>query len=182
MTKPCDFNAASIYKLLEAKHCKDVIIPECKDGPTHGVRHSRLDAWTMARSWAHPLMTGYEIKISRSDFLQDRKWTNYLCLCNEFYFVCPWGLIGVHEVPDDAGLMWVSKNLSRVYTKKKAPYRNIEPPTALMTYLIMNYCSTSCNIGTKNTANREYWANWLNEKKLDRDLGYRVGAALNQKI
>lgn len=79
--------AKNILRLLEAKHSKDLLIPECKDGPTQSVsEHLRMDAWVMNRSWAHPCYTAYEIKVTRSDFLNDRKWRGYLPYCNEFFF------------------------------------------------------------------------------------------------
>lgn len=50
--------ASEILKLLAIKHSGDVFVPECKDGPTHYVSHSRLDAWVMARSWSKPQNAG----------------------------------------------------------------------------------------------------------------------------
>jgi len=40
----------------------------------------------MPRPLLNPACTGYDIKISRSDFLGDEKWTGYLPLCNLLYF------------------------------------------------------------------------------------------------
>ena len=66
-------NARDIVDLLSTKHSKDLFIPECKDGPTWGASHLRLDAWALTRSWASPCSYGYEIKVSRSDWMQDDK-------------------------------------------------------------------------------------------------------------
>ena len=88
-----NITANKIQSLLAVKHSKDIFVPECKDGPTHTADHLRMDAWVMKRSWVRPLSIGYEIKISRQDFLNDQKWHSYLNYCNEFYFVCPAGLI-----------------------------------------------------------------------------------------
>jgi len=71
--------------------------------PYHANR--RIDAFYLR---VHDKTTkGYEIKVSRSDFLGDDKWDNYLKYCNYFYFVAPKGLIGKHELPDGVGLIEV---------------------------------------------------------------------------
>ncbi len=48
---------------------------------------------------------GYEIKISRADFLSDKKWESYLKYCTWFYFVAPEGIIKKEELPEKVGLM-----------------------------------------------------------------------------
>lgn len=56
----------------------------------------------------------FEVKISRSDFLRDkkkRKWTMYKYknekrLPNYMIYVCPSGLIGIDEIPDFCGLFY----------------------------------------------------------------------------
>ena len=120
--------AHQLLDLLAVKHGKDVFVPECKDGPTWGGEHLRLDAWAMARSWTRPLTWGYEIKITRRDFMQDKKWQSYLGFCSEFYFVTTANVIKPEELPAEAGLMVASKNLTRLYTKKKAQRRQVEVP------------------------------------------------------
>lgn len=49
---------------------------------------------------------GYEIKVSRGDFKSDKKWTEYLAFCNQFYFVCPKGMIKLDELPPEIGLIY----------------------------------------------------------------------------
>jgi len=51
---------------------------------------------------------GFEIKIRRGDFLQDRKWQNYLPYVNLFYFATVPGVINAHELPPDVGLLELS--------------------------------------------------------------------------
>ena len=70
--------ASDLLALLAKKHSADVFVPECKTGGTWAGTHLRLDAWAMRRSWTHPTVWGYEIKVSRSDFLSDDKWVGYL--------------------------------------------------------------------------------------------------------
>jgi len=51
---------------------------------------------------------GFEFKVSRGDFLQDKKWHKYLKYCNTFAFVCPPGIIKKGEVEKGIGLVYVS--------------------------------------------------------------------------
>lgn len=91
--------ASFIKQVLAKKHSKDFFLCEVKTGPswyTSGL--GIIDAWAMKKSWANEKVTGYEIKVSRSDFVKDEKWTNYLPFCNEFYFICPKDLIKRDEV------------------------------------------------------------------------------------
>ena len=62
---------------------------------------------------------GYEIKVSRADFLQDKKWESYLKFCNWFYFVTPVGIIDPKELPDSIGLIEVD-----IVERQKDPYSN----------------------------------------------------------
>lgn len=48
---------------------------------------------------------GYEIKVNRNDFLQDKKWQEYLKFCTWFSFVAPEGVIKKEELPDKIGLV-----------------------------------------------------------------------------
>lgn len=67
-----------------------------------------VDVATLKLSWASPVTTGYEIKVSRADFLRDvqtAKFERYLPYFRRFYFACPAGLISKEEVPEGCGLM-----------------------------------------------------------------------------
>lgn len=171
-------SAAEIQLLLENRHSKDVYVQECKGGPSWGSTHMRLDGWAMKKSWANPMLTGYEIKVSRADFLKDDKWMNYLGYCHQFYFVCPVGVIKPEECPEQAGLLHVTSTGSRLYTKKKAPTRdsNEGEVMLLMEYLLMcrtRICKTNLYHYEKRD-NVKYWEEWLKEKEHKRNLGWMV--------
>lgn len=169
--------AHTILELLRGKHSEDVFVPECKDGPTQSVSNFlRLDAWVMKRSWSHPITWGYEIKVSRNDFLRDAKWRGYLPLCSSFYFVCPTDLIHPEELPAEAGLMWVSKNGGRLFTKKLAPFRDIQIPETLYRYVLMSRVLVKDEYVAQSSA--EFWRTWLKEKEDERELGHRVKGAI----
>lgn len=54
---------------------------------------------------------GYEVKVSRSDFLRElknpRKREPAMAIVDRFYFAAPWGLIKLDEVPEGCGLIQV---------------------------------------------------------------------------
>ena len=172
--------ANTILKALWTKHIEDVFISECKVGPSRHRGCPRLDAWAMKKSWASPLTTGYEIKVSRSDFLNDTKWASYLLYCNELYFVCPAKIILVEEVPEQCGLMYISSTGTRLYIKKKAPYRDVDIPVELYIYILMGRVRI---VGEYQKADAvEYWKGWLKDKKEDQELGYRVSEKVRKKV
>ena len=81
-------NADTILSLLRKKHVQDIFVPNCKTGPSWtATDYWIFDAWVMNKSWTNQRVIGYEIKVSRSDFLQDSKWRSYLGYCNMLYFL-----------------------------------------------------------------------------------------------
>lgn len=172
-----------ILSALSSKHYDDVFIPECKGGESFG-GCPRMDAWVMKKSWANRRSICYEIKVNRGDFINDNKWQNYLQYCNEFYFVCPSKLISVEEVPADSGLMYISTTGTRLFVKKKAPYRDIVVPEDLYRYLLMwrtKICrETKCVDATES--NKTFWENWLIERNICKSLGHRVSKQLRKSI
>jgi hypothetical protein len=180
--KEVKITASKIAGLLAVKHREDVFIPECKNGPTHTANHLRMDAWVMKKSWVSPLTTGYEIKVSRSDFLNDHKWQRYLDYCNEFYFVCPTGLIDPLELPPEAGLMYVTKTGTRLFKKKAAPRRSVETPEALYKYIVM--CRSNINSETRKDGGDQvdYWIQWLKDKENSTDIGYSVSRKIGDIV
>lgn len=177
-------NAGHIAQLLANKHSEDVFVEQCKDGPTQSGL-AQLDAWVMKKSWSHECMIGYEIKVSRQDFLHDNKWTKYLAMCNELVFICPWDVIHINEVPADCGLMWVSKSGTMVITKKKAPYRKIEEPIDLFKYLLMARTKIDPEykkLSHGNGYSKEYWENWLAGEEKDFHFGNNLGKTLREEV
>jgi hypothetical protein len=175
--------ASEVIDLLAAKHEKDLFVPECKDGPTWQGAPLRLDAWAMRRSWANPCMFGYEVKVSRADWLGDKKMQLYAAYCNQLYVVAPQGVVKPEEVPEGAGLLLVNSGGTGLLTKKKAPYREIKPPTDLMTYILMSRAVVarrghySTEIGDRAAC----WRSWLAEREEAREIGHMASAALRAK-
>ena len=171
--------ADTIINALREKHRKDIFVSECKTGSAYS---SRLDAWIMHKSWAHPLTIGYEIKVSRQDFIHDVKWTNYLDYCNEFYFVSPPGVIAVNEVSDDVGLYWTCGAGNKVYQKKKAKFRDVIIPDSLWRYILMWRARIGDEINPNVQTKQDEWRHWLENRKVDYQFGHMVGRAVREEI
>ena len=178
--------ADTIITLLAKKHTDDIFVSECKDGPSVYGSSRRLDGWAMKKSWASPSFIGYEVKVSRGDFLQDEKWTDYLDYCTQFYFVCPKGVVDIGELPLGVGLIHVASTGTRLFTKRKAPPKQIdmEKLDGMFRYILMNRCqivdSTFNQI--KRSSSKEYWEQWLIDKKLDHVFGNRVSKSIRQIV
>lgn len=175
-------------QLLDAladRHAKDLFVPECKMGESWGGGSRRLDAWAMPRSWSPLTFIGYEIKTSRSDFLQDRKWEVYLPVVHEFYFVVPAKLVDPKELPDNVGLLW--SHGSRLVAKRKAVRAKPDAKAlvSLMSYVLMSRCHSITDnmwgVG-KPTDKREQWAKWLVEEDGKHWLGSMVSRRLAERV
>ena len=129
-----------VVKFLARKHTKDMFFTEVKDGPTQAVRnHSKIDALAMCISWSNPRIVGYEVKVSRSDFLRDNKWQSYLPMCNQLYFAVAPGVCNISDIPDVCGLIQLTANTKGLRTIKKAPWRDIEPPVNMFLHLMFKH-------------------------------------------
>lgn len=128
-----------VLSILSDKHSRDLFVPHCKTGPSWFVTSGQaiLDAWVMPYSWTSPII-GYEVKVTRSDFRRDHKWMNYLQFCNLFYFVSPWGVLEEKDIPELAGLIWLTKTGRGIRYIKKAPSRWWHQiPTSVFQYVLM---------------------------------------------
>lgn len=171
----------TILDLLLTKHSGQLCVPECKTGSQWMKRNIRhIDLWVMNKSWTKNWTTAYEIKVLRQDFLKDEKWRDYLPYCNYFYFVAPMGIIQPEELAADCGLLIGSKNLKKLYTKKKAPYRDVKIPEEIWRYILMWRANI---VKERNgTSNVEYWQNWLEDRKGKKRLGYAVAHYIKSQI
>ena len=175
-------NATDILKLLKEKHAEDVFVPECKFGPT-GIT-GRIDAWVMTKSWAHPLTIAYETKVSRSDFLNDNKWQQYLPHCNQFWFVTAPGICQKREIPQGAGWMEVSLTGTRLFTRVKAPYVHREIPEAeqLFRYLLMSRTRIVGEYDPLARHGRAMMEQVLSQKAEDAHFGALAGKRIHELI
>jgi hypothetical protein len=178
--------ASDLVGALAYRHAKDVFVPECKMGESWGGGARRLDAWAMLRSWSPWMTLGYEVKVSRSDFLQDHKWQEYLPACHAFYIVVPAKLVAPEELPADVGLLWMIGG-QRLVCKRKAVRRSPEPEALLhlMSYVLMSRTRVVANMHEANLGlddKRQFWARWLEQDTGEHWLGHMVARRLAERV
>lgn len=173
-----------IHRSLSARHAKDCIFFEACCGPAWGRGHTpRADFVAVARSWAKPCITIYEIKTSVADFRGDDKWRAYLPYCHRFYFAVPLGMISPKDVPDPAGLVVCSGKGARLV--KKPVLRPIEIPTDLVYGLLINRHKNgereeARDIGLWPEWKAEAYRDLLEQKELGRDVGFLVAKKIRE--
>jgi len=181
--------AEYIKKLLAQKHSEDIFVNECRIGGWPGMNTtSYMDGWAMVKSWATPNTIGYEVKVSRQDFIKDNKWHKYLDFCNQFYFVCPAKLIDISEVPQDVGMMWIQKEGSKIYTKKKAPRREVKQESMAQLYkgILMNRAkltwASMYGIREPLTGDpkKRFFEEFINQKEEDRTYGRMLSGRIRK--
>lgn len=178
---PPKVNARSVVSLLREKHKEDVFVTECKDGPTQSTSHFRMDAWAMNRSWSNPCVSAYEVKVARSDFLNDNKWRSYLPYCNQLSFVCPRGLIQSSELPGEVGLYYVASTGNRLTTQRKPVWRDVAIPESIWRYILM--CRTTIKGETSDAPSSvEVWREWMETKAENRRLGHSVSKTIREHV
>lgn len=172
--------ARDVIELLAARHSNDVFVAECKDGPTWGGGAMRLDAFAMRRSWANPCTFGYEVKVARSDWLNDTKWHLYRDLVNEFSVVAPAGVIKPEEVPAGVGYLQVASTGTMLVRKIKATRQETDPAAQnmLLQYVLQSRCTIDA---PREPRTVDEWRAWLARKEEARDIGHQVAAALRDR-
>ena len=167
---------------LQKKHWKAFFLTECKSGSTYltPVGDMKiLDALAIRKSWTNPCFTGYEVKVSRSDFLRDSKFYRYEEIVNCLYLVCPKGMIDRTELPESVGLMYYDPDKKTLTTKKKAIYRKIEYSQDLLLYIIFSRLESDRY--PFFNSKKEYFEEYIAGKKSSKDLGTMVSSKLAQE-
>jgi len=182
--------ATDIKKALSQYHSdsyKSTIFFEVKTGPTYFNSDLLImDGLAIKKSWKNPKLTGYEIKVSRSDFLRDEKWRGYLDYCHKFYFVCPKGLISRDEIEaldENVGLMYYHKdyNNCRLHTMKAPVYRNIGfPPKELLYYILLSKVDRDKDPFYDSQA--DYFRELVERKENNKSLGFAVRGKIGDVI
>lgn len=171
-----EVNLEAAARALHARHSDDLIVRECKDGPSQNTSSLRLDYWVLRRSWTRPCMAGYEFKSSRADFLSDSKLHLYLPLCNELWVVADPGDVKPEELPDGVGMLRLAG--PRLITVRNAAWRDVDPPIGLLTYVLM--CRTVIKADFNRSSRSMFWSTWLEKRRTDRSLGYEVSKRIRE--
>lgn len=173
--------ADHIAHALQNKHAEDAFYTQVKNGPTHTSTNLLIiDAVALSKSWAKPCITGYEIKVNRSDFTRDEKWVYYRQYCHRMYLACPTGMIAPEELPDDTGLIWYNPEKKSLYTKKKALFRDVELPVEMLYYLVI--CRHDSERHPYFSDRRQALEAWVDEKINTRTLSQEVSTCLVQRL
>ncbi|MFU1797616.1 MmcB family DNA repair protein [Paenibacillus azoreducens] len=166
---------------LSKRHTDDLFLTEVKTGRTWDNKELlKFDALAMKRSWANPCLTGYEVKVSRSDFIKDQKWPGYMAYCNKFSFVCPKGLIQKDELPEEVGLIYYYPDTGAMRAERSAKHRFIDIPAEMYVYLLMSRIEPDRH--PFFSSRREMFEAYLEEKKTCKSLGRLVGSKLVDEV
>lgn len=171
--------SSDIKIALAVKHYRDFFLTEVKSGPTQLAVPGDLkilDGLAIRKSWTSPCFTGYEVKVSRGDFLRDAKFYTYEELCNCLYVVCPKGMIDRTEIPESVGLMYYDPDKRTITTRKKAIYRKIEYSPEMLLYIIFSRLDSDRYPFFSDK--REYFEMYLAGKSSNRVLAHAVKTKL----
>ena len=130
--------STQIVNLLRERHKEDLFFNEVLCGAAGSMR---IDGYAIRRSWTAPLTIGYEVKVTRHDFLRDSKWEAYLDECHAFSFVAPKGLIDANELPAAVGLIELLGE-KRLVTRRKPVSREITYPWRTVHHCLMHHCAS----------------------------------------
>lgn len=167
-----------IIKCLESRHARDIAYPEVNLSSS-GSR--RMDYFAIKPTWSPITFIGYEVKVSRQDFLNDTKWFDYLDCCHMFYFAAPKGLINVSELPAQIGLVEYNPEKGTIRTKKRAIYRKIEHGPMLVDIMlhILMWKATAKEQPLPKRVRIEMWEDWLNDKDYSHEIGRKVSSKIS---
>lgn len=178
-----DLILKALHKKHTGKQIPDAFFTEVKNGRTQMARPGELlilDAVAFKKSWVNPLITGYEVKVSRNDFLRDEKWPAYLQYCHQFYFVSPAGVIEMEDLSEGIGLIHYNPEKKTLRTKRKSNIRHIEMPLDMLYYLVIARVENSEHPFFRNK--REYFEAYLEDKKERKAMGYVVASKMAKDI
>lgn len=159
-----------IKRALSKRHNDEFFLTEVKTGPSTMTETLRFDALSIKKSWTKPCFTGYEVKVSRNDFLHDDKYTHYRDYCHRLYLVCPKDLIKPEEIPEDIGIMYYNADKNTLFTKRVARLREINLPVGLLYYILLSRLTN--DVHPFFSTNREYIEAYIQDKAKKRDLAY----------
>lgn len=109
----------------------------------------------------------YEIKVSRSDFLKElsqpekRQWA--MSVSNEFWFICANGIAKKEEIPENCGLIEVTKKGDKLRTVVRAKYTDAKDFTMREVAAIARQ---SCDYKTLGSP---YWK-WMGKEIAEEDI------------
>jgi hypothetical protein len=169
-----------ITSVLYKKHKADFSIHQANTGQKYSFGTFVLDFWSIKVDWKKTDTIGYEIKVSREDFLNDSKWHNYLPYCNKFYFACPVGLIKPEELDPKVGLVYVNERGTHKVVKA-AVFRIGEPPPGIFKHILLTRLQEFIKKPvTRSDVIKEYLEGKANSRELGLALKSKLVDELNE--
>lgn len=165
---------------LSNRNCDELFLTEVKTGPSTMSETLRFDALSIKKSWTKPCITGYEVKVSRSDFLHDDKFIHYKNYCHRLYMVCPKDLIAPSELPEDIGLIYYNPEKKTLHTKRIAHLRDIEISFSLLYYILVSRISNDIHPFFNET--KDYIEAYLLDKADRNKLAYKFKSKLIENV
>lgn len=171
-------DAKFITNVLYKKHVNDYALHQVSTGKYYSNGIFVLDFWAIKLDWNKSDTSGYEIKVSREDFLNDSKWHNYLQYCNKFYFICPVGLIKPTEIDPMVGLIYVNEK-GGLKVVKAAVFRICEVPAGIFKHILFTRLpKLNEKPLTRETLIREY----IEDRASSRELGTKFKSKLVDEV
>jgi len=102
-----------------------------------------------------------ECKVSRTDFLKDRKkvfrkYPSLIGLGQKRFYLCPANLIQVSDLPKDWGLLWINKN--RIFVQAEANPQEYSKDAEIR-FLVSMLRRTQIRIGARSLSEWLYFKN-----------------------
>lgn len=139
-----------------------------------------MDGVAILKSWVKYKIIGFEVKVSRWDFLQDTKRHSYLNYVHEFYFVVPEWLVSKHEIPEWIGLMYVMPDGSMKIVKRPK-YMIKDIPTDFFKYIIFSKLNNDYTYQPEPMSRGEI-RKYLDDKKDDIEIWKLLRTKLARKV
>lgn len=162
------------FDLAEAKGTRFIEVPlgsvwlNRREGP------GQADVLTIKPSYNRFNLDIYEVKVSRSDLLQDiksGKYKKYLPHCNRLYFAVKKGICKKEDIPEGVGL--IVRGEKGWTTVVGAEKREIEPSTQMLQALVF-FNGRVFNTRRQNAAKKSHYINYTYYSKELKFLGKKV--------
>lgn len=172
-----------LWAIQRGRHKNDLFYTHVKDGPTQARERGELrvlDAVAFRRSWTNPLVTGYEIKCTRSDWVRDNKWHEYRCFCHAFYLVAPKDVILLREVPEGVGLIHFIPERQSIRMVLKARRVQVAMNPKLLFYVLLTRTEPDRHPMFSDT--RIFLESWVADRSERQALGRLVANRLGARL
>lgn len=124
---------------------------------------------------------GFEIKVSRSDFLRDSKWNLYWDYVNTLTLVCPKGMVKPNEVPEKFGLMYYNPDSKTLrYRRKPSINENADTSSVKDSILVrLFYGMPNDDYGKRRY---ETAKEYIDEKDFRVEVGKTFGTKMARRV